>query len=156
MAKMQETKLAMNKMRRNADVKDIMEIYARVRRELSNRDLTWYNEMTSKSIFITLLFLDGVYMLESEREVRAGYTDLYLKEGVTYKEEVNYRYLLEFKHIKQEDYTEKKLEDKKDEAKKQLEKYIKDERIQEDGVRPLKKMIVISIGKNDTIYEELN
>jgi len=155
-AKMQEVALAMNKMRRNADVKEIMEIYARVRSELSNRDLIWYNEMTSKSIFITLLFLDGVYILESEKEVRAGYTDLYLKEGVTYKEEVNYRYLLEFKHIKQEDYTEKALTSKKKEAKEQLEKYIKDAKIQEDGVRPLKKMIVISIGKNDTIYEELN
>ncbi|TYQ15685.1 UNVERIFIED_CONTAM: PD-(D/E)XK nuclease superfamily protein [Acetivibrio alkalicellulosi] len=154
--KMSDIKLAVEKMRKDANVKEIMEIYKEVRKELSNRDLTFYNEMTSKAIFITLLFVDGIYMLESEKETRNGYSDLYLKEGVTYKEEVNFRYMLEFKHIKEGDYTKEKLEQKKKEATEQLKKYIDDYKIKEDGEKPLKKMILITIGKNDTFYQELN
>jgi hypothetical protein len=136
--------------------KDIMDIYTNIRREISNRDLINYNEMTSKGIFLTLVYTDGIYIMESEKEHREGYSDLYLKEGITYKEEVKYRYLLEFKHIKETEYTEALLEKKKEEAKKQLEKYIKDYKLQEDSEKPLKKMIIITIGKNDTYYEELN
>ncbi|TYQ14575.1 UNVERIFIED_CONTAM: PD-(D/E)XK nuclease superfamily protein [Acetivibrio alkalicellulosi] len=154
--KSREITLAVEKMRKDANVNEIMEIYKEVRKELSNRDLTFYNEMTSKAIFITLLFVDGIYMLESEKETRNGYSDLYLKEGVTYKEEVNFRYMLEFKHIKEGEYTKEKLEEKKKEAKGQLERYISDYKIKEDGEKPLKKLIIISIGKNDTFYEELN
>jgi hypothetical protein len=112
--------------------------------------------MTSKSIFIALLFADNVYILESEKENKAGYSDLYLKEGVTYKEEVKYRYLLEFKHIKQKNFSAESLEAKKQEAKAQLEKYLLDNKIKEDSLKPLKKMIIVTIGKNDLEYEELN
>jgi hypothetical protein len=122
--KMRDIKLAIEKMRKDANVNDIMNIYSEVRKELSNRDLTFYNEMTSKAIYITLLFVDGIYMLESEKENRNGYSDLYLKEGVTYKEEVNFRYMLEFKHIKEGEYTKEKLEEKKKEAKEQLTRYM--------------------------------
>ncbi|TYQ15686.1 UNVERIFIED_CONTAM: PD-(D/E)XK nuclease superfamily protein [Acetivibrio alkalicellulosi] len=154
--KSREITLAVEKMRKDANIKEIMEIYKEVRKELSNRDLTFYNEMTSKAIFITLLFVDGFYMLESEKETRNGYSDLYLKEGVTYKEEVNFRYMLEFKHIKEGDYTKEKLEQKKKEATEQLKKYIDDYKIKEDGEKPLKKIIIITIGKNDIFYQELN
>ena len=142
-------------MRKQAEIKDIMEIYKEVRDYLSNRDLKDYNEMTSKSIFITLLFVDGIYILESEKEVRDGYSDLYIKESFQYKEEVKYRYLIEFKHIKKNDYSEKELEKKKAEAKEQLEKYIKDKRLELNGERPLKKLIIITIGKKETFYEEV-
>jgi hypothetical protein len=154
--KMQEISIAMDKMRKNADVKEIMQIYKDVRYEISNRDLAFYNEMTSKAIFITILFVDNYYILESEKENREGYADLYLKEGITYKEEVKFRYLIEFKHIKQKEYTKEKLDLKKKEAKEQLEKYKNDYKIKEDGNRLLKKLIIITIGKKDTIYEELN
>jgi hypothetical protein len=154
--KMQEISIAMDKMRKDADVKEIMQIYKDVRAEISNRDLTFYNEMTSKAIFITILFVDNYYILESEKENREGYADLYLKEGITYKEEIKFRYLIEFKHIKQKEFSDEKLEKKKKEAKEQLEKYKNDYKIKEDGVRPLKKLIIITIGKNDIVYEELN
>jgi len=154
--RMQDISIAMRKMRKEADVKDIMEIYKDVRGEISNRDLVSYNEMTSKAIFITLLFVDNVYILESEKENGNSYADLYLKEGIIYKEEVKYRYLLEFKHIKQKDFTDEVLEIKKNEAREQLEKYKSDKKIIDDGKKPLKEMIIVTIGKNEMVYEELN
>jgi hypothetical protein len=48
------------------------------------------------------------------------------------------------------------LEEKKREAKEQIEKYLSDRKIIDDNNKPLKKMTVITIGKNDLVYEELN
>ena len=41
-----------------------------------NRDYRWANELTVKTAFLTLLYNDILYIMDSEREVGRGYTDL--------------------------------------------------------------------------------
>ncbi|VFM98603.1 MAG: PD-(D/E)XK nuclease superfamily protein, partial [Candidatus Kentron sp. G] len=42
----------------------------------SNRDYASVNELTVKTAFLTLLFNDTLYIMESEAEIERGYTDL--------------------------------------------------------------------------------
>jgi thiamine pyrophosphokinase len=67
-----------------------MSIYAKVVNRMSNRDLLHFNEASCKGITITLVHTDGVYLIESEKEA-----------NVLYKKDVHFRYMIEFKHIKQ-------------------------------------------------------
>ncbi len=162
-----QLKSAMKKMRTEADIEDIMNIYEKVVNRMSNRDLLQFNEASCKSIFITLVHTDGVYLIESEKEANGGYSDLYIKENVLYKEYINYRFVLEFKHIKSKELTgdfnslsrEKLLElnqeyiaEKKKEARQQLEKYIEEHNIVYDSEKELKKIIVLTIARKYVLY----
>ena len=42
----------------------------------SNRDYAWSNELTVKTAFLTLLFNDTLYVMESEAEIERGHADL--------------------------------------------------------------------------------
>ncbi|WP_133511588.1 AAA family ATPase [Candidatus Thiosymbion oneisti] len=42
----------------------------------SNRDYAWSNELTVKTAFLTLLFNDTLYIMESEAEIERGHADL--------------------------------------------------------------------------------
>ncbi len=163
-----ELSRAMSKMRLDGEIEDIMGIYTRVVNRMSNRDLIHFNEVSCKSIFITLVHTDGVYLIESEKETNGGYSDVYVKENVLYKEYINYRYVLEFKHIKKGDlsgdFDKMSKEDivalnkdyiqaKKQEAKDQLERYINDHNVMYDSDKILKKVIVITIARRHVLYE---
>ncbi len=58
--------------------------------------------------------------------------------------DINYEYLVEFKYIKKEDYSEKVIDSKKNEAIKQLNRYSGDTRINRDS---LKKLVIIFVGR---------
>ncbi|OGO84356.1 MAG: hypothetical protein A2Y22_05250 [Clostridiales bacterium GWD2_32_59] len=174
-ARYDELAAAMEDMRKTGKVEHIMEIYERVIKRLSNRDLRHFNETSCKSIFITLVYTDGIYLIESEKEANGGYTDLYIKEGVLYKEAVNYRYMIEFKHIKEKELREVEsgelkvesekqqvldsnrelVDKKKEEARAQLYRYMEEHNVQEDSEKELKKYIVIILGKKYVEYEEI-
>lgn len=158
---------AMDVMRMQGNIEAVMNIYAKVINRLSSRDLTFFNEASCKSIFITLAYTDGIYLIASEREASGGYSDLYLKENIIYKEFVKYRYVVEFKHIPMgnlkgdihtdsyEEILEKNktiIETKEKEASMQLENYLKDYNILNDSDRILKKFIVLTIGQKYVKY----
>ena len=44
----------------------------------SNRDYAWSNELTVKTVFLTLLFNDTLYIMESEAELEGDHADLTL------------------------------------------------------------------------------
>jgi hypothetical protein len=159
---------AMEKMRLKGEVKDIFAIYNRFRNSLSNRDLRWYNETTSKLLFAMLAQIDGIYLIETEREASGGYADIYLKENVKYKEAIRYNYLIEFKHIKGADLkgdmlidsreeilkkNREQIEESKNKAFRQLDSYIKEKNIFEASEKEIKKMIVITLGKKYEVYQ---
>jgi len=164
----EELAKAMDSMRIDGNITDIMTIYANVISRLSSRDLSYFNEASCKSIFITLAYTDGIYLIASEREASGGYSDLYLKENVIYKEFVIYRYIIEFKHIKvgslkgdihtlsYEELTKNNkslIEATEKEAISQLENYIKDYNVLHDSDKVLKKFIVITIGQKYVKYK---
>ena len=164
-----ELKHAMHSMRITGNTNDIMDIYEKVI-NITTKDLTHFNEASCKSIFITLVFTDGIYLIESEREANGGYSDLYLKENYLYAEHVKYRFMIEFKHIKTGDLKgdlnalskdeiikqNTTLIDKyKGDAKKQLNKYMQDFNVLQDSDRILKKYTIIVLGRKYIVADEV-
>ncbi|MEA1974344.1 MAG: AAA family ATPase, partial [Bacillota bacterium] len=160
---------AMRKMQLESNINDLMVIYENILNQLSNRDLTHHTEETSKGIFITLINTDGLYLIQSERKAKDGYTDLYLREDVLYKEAIKYRYMIEFKHLKMSELKRENIQSETKEsiinlnkqlieetingAKKQLENYMEDRNIINDSKLLLKKMVIITLGRKYVIYK---
>ena len=96
---------------------------------LSNRDYQRFDEKYIKVIFYSICRMLGAVYVKSELEIGGEYADILIIP----REKLNERYgvLLEFKYIKQEDYNKNPelLEQKKQEAKAQLERYTKTEEL---------------------------
>ena len=94
----------------------------------------------------------GAVYVKSELEVGGEYADILIVP----REKLNERYgvLLEFKYIKQEDYNKNPelLEQKKQEAKAQLKRYIKTEELQ---IIPNLRSYVVVVIKDKIEVEEL-
>ena len=65
----------------------------------SNRDYAHSNELTIKTAFLTLLFNDTLYIMESESEVERGHTDLTLIVRPDMREYQVLDILIEFKFV---------------------------------------------------------
>nr|VFJ64983.1 MAG: PD-(D/E)XK nuclease superfamily protein [Candidatus Kentron sp. DK] len=65
----------------------------------SNRDYAHANELTIKTAFLTLLFNDTLYIVESETEIQRGYTDLTLIVRPDMRQYRVLDILIEFKFI---------------------------------------------------------
>lgn len=64
-----------------------------------NRDYQWANELVIKSAFLTILFSDTFYIMDSERELNRGYTDLSLIIRPDMRQYQLLDHILEFKYI---------------------------------------------------------
>ena len=96
---------------------------------LSNRDYQRFDEKYIKVIFYSICRMLGAVYVKSELEVGGEYADILIVPREKLKE--RYGVLLEFKYIKQEEYNKNPelLEQKKQEAKAQLERYTKKEEL---------------------------
>ena len=65
----------------------------------SNRDYAWSNELTVKTAFLTLLFNDTLYIMESEAEIERGHTDLTLIVRPDMRQYQVLDILIEFKFV---------------------------------------------------------
>jgi hypothetical protein len=166
----EQLKAAMMKMRLEGKLDDLIGLYQKVINNLSSRDMKHFNEASCKCIFITLMFTDGIYLIESERQADGGYSDLYVKEGYLFNEYVKYRYIFEFKYIKRSEITgdvlitpKEELYKKnsaliasyKDAAKKQLAQYMTDFNVINDSDRILKKYTIVVIGRKYVEVDEV-
>ena len=119
---------------------------------LSNRDYQRFDEKYIKVIFYSICRMLGAVYVKSELEVGGEYADILIVP----REKLNERYgvLLEFKYIKQEDYNKNPelLEQKKKEAKAQLERYTKTEEL--SAIPKLRSYAVVVI-KDKIQAEEL-
>ena len=119
---------------------------------LSNRDYQRFDEKYIKVIFYSICRMLGAVYVKSELEVGGEYADILIVP----REKIEERYgvLIEFKYIKQEDYNKNPeiLEQKQEEAKKQLERYTKTEELQ--AIPNLKSYAVVAV-KDKLIVEEL-
>ena len=66
----------------------------------SNRDYNWTNELTIKTAFLTLLFNDTFYIMDSETEVGRRYTDLTMIVRFDMRRYQLLDFLIEFKYVK--------------------------------------------------------
>ena len=119
---------------------------------LSNRDYQRFDEKYIKVIFYSICRMLGAVYVKSELEVGGEYADILIVP----REKIQERYgvLLEFKYIKQEDYNKNPelLEQKKQEAKQQLERYTKTEELK--AIPNLRSYAVVVI-KDKIEVEEL-
>jgi len=68
-----------------------------------NRDYVWANELTIKTAFLTALFNDVWYMIDSETPLKRRYADLTLIIRPDFRQLPLYDFILEFKYLKLSD-----------------------------------------------------
>ncbi|MGB1011558.1 MAG: AAA family ATPase [Thiolinea sp.] len=68
-------------------------------RVFSNRDYRWSNELTIKTAFLTLLFNDNFYIMDSEPALARGYSDLTLIVRPNMRQYALQDIVLEFKYL---------------------------------------------------------
>jgi hypothetical protein len=64
-----------------------------------NRDLRWTNELTFKTLFLTLLFNDTFYIMDSEFALKRGYADLLMIVRPDMRQFQLLDFLIEFKYV---------------------------------------------------------
>jgi hypothetical protein len=70
---------------------------------LSNRDYAWANELTVKIAFLTLLYNDSLYIMDSETEINRRYTDLTMIIRSDKRQFEIFDILIEFKYVSLKD-----------------------------------------------------
>ena len=119
--------------------------------KVDNRDFIQFDEKYIKLMYFTLLCGNKNFNTYTEYPTNHGYIDVMLFKNGNYSK---YDMMIELKYIKKSDYRKNKklLLIKKEEAKNQINHYVKDERIPKEN---LKKYIVIFIGEKIEIIEEI-
>ncbi|MDM8557526.1 AAA family ATPase [Candidatus Parabeggiatoa sp. HSG14] len=136
-----------------------------------NRDYTTANELTIKTAFMTALFNDVWYMIDSEKACQRRYTDLTMIIRPDFRELPLYDFILEFKYLKLGEVklsgeelkklsqTElealKPVTEKLEEAKQQLLDYQRclEEKCQE--VLKLKLISVVAVGFDRVVWKTI-
>ena len=140
-------------------------------RVFDNRDYRWANELVVKTAFLTLLFDDNFYIMDSEISLQRGYADLTMIIRPDMRQYPLSDFLMEFKYVslkdaelsgeqaKDKNYDELKaltsVRTKLAESETKLESYRKT-LLSEYGSRlRLRTYSVVSIGFERLIWEEL-
>ena len=72
-------------------------------RIFDNRDYRWANELTVKTAFLTLLFDDGFYIMDSEKSLERGYADMTMIVRPDMRQYPLLDFLMEFKYVSLKD-----------------------------------------------------
>ena len=124
----------------------LVELAHKYLENLSNRDYVKFDEKYVKLIFYCIAMNLKIFRLKSEMEVQRKYPDILL---IPKDKSKDYKaVMIEFKYLKKEESN--LLQEKQDEAKKQIEEYAKFEEIKE--IPNLNKYTVVAV--NDKIYVE--
>ncbi len=95
---------AAEKLYQKADIKPVCEfIEEKYFKVFSNRDYIWANELTIKTAFLTLLYNDILYIMDSETEIDKKFTDLTMIIRPDMRRFEIFDVLLEFKFVKLKD-----------------------------------------------------
>jgi hypothetical protein len=107
----------------DGNYKAFIEIVSTTLNKLSNRDFINFDEKYIKIIMVTYFMMSRIYYVKSENEQNRGYVDIALlpRAGVN----APYNAIFEVKYIKKGDFSQKLLDEKVSEAKKQLQQYSK-------------------------------
>jgi len=111
--------------------------FEKILKQLSNRDFIGFDEKHLKIFLISLLNYGNSYLIKSEPEMSGKYPDILLLERPPY--EMKYQFLIELKKGKN-------IDEKLNEGKEQVKKYLELEDIKE--LKNLKSYVIASDGKN--------
>ena len=96
----EERRAAAIRLYAHADLEPLCDfIERRFFKAFDNRDLRWSNELTVKTAFLTLLFNDTFYIMDSETAIDRGYGDLILVLRPDMRRYKLLDHLLEFKYL---------------------------------------------------------
>lgn len=112
---------------------------------MSNRDFRGFREGHLKIHILTLLFLNGLYYIQSELEAERGYVDIFLRELPQFP--VDYEWVLELKYVRKEDA--EAIEQVKNDGMEQLKRYMEEVRPQTHRV--LKGTLLIFSGEGECV-----
>ena len=101
-------------------------------------------EKVIQGFLLAYLNVSDYYITQSETEMNKGYSDIYMEPFLAKYPDLTYSYLIELKYISKSDYKEKKLQEKIQDAQKQLDQYEKTDRVK-NSIRNtnLKKVILV-------------
>jgi hypothetical protein len=116
-----------------------------LKKVMSNRDFRRFREGHLKIHILTLLFLNGLYYIQSELEAERGYLDIFLRELPQFP--VDYEWVLELKYLRKADARE--VEKVENEGMEQLRKYM--EKVRPQINRSLKGMLLIFGGEGECV-----
>jgi len=142
------------KMRREGDISDFVSYLKELLAVLSNRDLRGFNERYIKIMIMTLINVDGIYLINSEPENEAGYADIILSRDTRHIEITKYEWLIELKYLKESE--RHLLEKAKAEGLEQLRSYSESKRVKYGlDAETLKAVLFLIIGKKDLEVAEV-
>ena len=142
-------------MQEKGDIQPFLSFVSQVLETLSNRDLMSFNEKYIKAIFLTLIHLDGLYVIASERETHKGYIDILLLRDIRYAQYINYEWLIEIKYLKKSEYHT--LDAVRKMGLEQIQNYSFADDIESTvDMKSLKRALLVFSGKNkiDTYFPE--
>ncbi len=161
-------------LQRSGDLQPVCDfIEQRYFKVFSNRDYLQANELTVKTAFLTLLFNDGLYVMDSETPVGRRYADLTMIVRADARQYQVYDLLLEFKFVKLSELglsgealralsrealsALPQVQAKLAEARAQAPAYRREveERYQSTTLR-LRTLAVVALGFDRLVWEEIN
>lgn len=116
-----------------------------LKKVLSNRDFRGFREGHLKIHILTLLFLNGLYFIQSELEAERGYVDIFLRELPQFP--VDYEWVLELKYVRKGDAGA--IEQVRNDGMKQLKGYM--EKVRPQTHRTLKGALLIFGGEGECV-----
>jgi hypothetical protein len=122
---------------------------------LSNLSLRKFDEKYVKIMLLNSLYQSNLYLVHKETEVSSGYVDIYMQRSHSFPN-IPYEWVWEVKYVKKEDADNKKstiLEEKRHEARSQIEKYRNSFTFA--GRTDVKYLSLIFIGKDKYEMEEV-
>ena len=138
---------------------------------LDNRDYRWANELTIKTAFLTLLYNDRLYIMDSETALARNYADLTMIVRPEARQYPVYDFLIEFKYatlpelgltgeaLSKLDSAQLKtlepVQSKLTEAKTKLQSYRAILTAKYGGVLRLRAYAVVALGFERLIWEEV-
>ena len=142
---------AMQKLAEQGEIKEVAERVQEFLFHCSVRDKENFNEMNLKHVFSMILALTSQYIIYAEYPAGQGFADLYIQKAANSL--AQYEAVVELKYLKESEV--KTVDNKKlvEEAKVQLDKYMKDKRFEQKEY--LKKYVVIFKGFEDFYIEEI-
>lgn len=97
-------KWAAEKVYQKDDMKPLCDfIETRYFKVLKNRDYRWANELTVKTAFLTLLYNNIIFIMDSEKEIDRRYADLTMIVRPDKRHATAYDVLIEFKYVSLKD-----------------------------------------------------
>jgi hypothetical protein len=112
-------------------------------------------EKVVQGFLLAYLNIVDYYITQSESEMNKGYSDIYMEPFISKYPDLEFSYLIELKYISRGEYNEEKLEEQIQDAKGQLDQYVKSDRVKNSvGSTQLRKVILVYKGWELVYCEE--